>query len=153
MIEIKSAIDKIEEFLRKLKTQKFKTSGKNSKLIKNLKLNFYKELDDDFNTPKAFGAMFEFIKKANQLLEENLISKKEAADIYKFFAEINKIFGIVNFKKITKAIPAQIKKLAKERELARKNQNWQRSDEIRKELEKNGYTVDDTKNGTVIKRF
>jgi len=149
LIEVKGAVDKIEEFLRKLRSANSKS--KNLKLTKNLKENFYKELEDDFNTPKAFAVLFDFIKKANSLLDKNSISKKEAETTYKFFQEINKIFGIINFKKITKGIPSEIKKLAKEREIARKNKDWQKADELRKEIEKQGFLVQDSENGPVIK--
>jgi cysteinyl-tRNA synthetase len=155
MIEVKSAVGKIEEFLHKLNEQGKKTKAKsaNTKLIKKFKENFYKELDDDFNTPKAFAVMFDFMKNANQLLEQDLISKKEAVEIYKFFEEINKIFGIINFKKVTATIPSSIKKLAQEREKYRKQQNWQKSDELRHEIEKQGFTVQDSDIGPVLKRI
>ena len=104
LIEVKASVGKIEDFLRKLKyikpknKEKIKTS--NSKFIKNFEKSFYTELSDNFNTPKAFAMMFEFIKNINIFLEKNQISKKEATDIYKTFKNINKIFGILNFKKI-----------------------------------------------------
>jgi len=152
MIEIKSAIEKIEEFLRKIKSTKTIKPSKEAGLeIKNLKINFYKELEDDFNTPKAFAVMFDFINKANIFLESDLISKKQASEIYKLFQEIDKIFGIINFQKVNKAIPAEIKKLAKERETHRKNKEWQKADEVRMKIEKQGFTVEDTKNGPTIK--
>jgi cysteinyl-tRNA synthetase len=161
LIEIRGAIDKIEEFLRKIKSvppkrDPAKGGIKNYKEadseIKKFKTNFYKELDDDFNTPKAFAVMFEFINKANILLDKDLLSKKQAFEIYKFFEEINKIFGIINFQKVNKAIPAEIKKLVKERETHRKNKEWQKSDQARLEIEKLGYTVEDTAgHGTIIK--
>jgi cysteinyl-tRNA synthetase len=152
MIEVKSAVEKIEEFLRKLKAVKNPKSDKRlDGEIKIFKKKFYAELDEDFNTPKAFAVMFEFIKRGNELLEQNLISKKQAGDIYKFFQEMDKIFGIINFQKVNKAIPAGIKKLAEERELHRKNKEWQKADEARLAIEKQGFTVDDTKDGPVIK--
>ncbi|MEK7658579.1 MAG: cysteine--tRNA ligase [Patescibacteria group bacterium] len=159
MIEVKSTIGKIEEFIRKLQipNSKSQTNPKskisNSKLIKDFKINFYKELDDDFNTPKAFAVMFEFINKINKLLDNNLISQKEANEIYKFFEEINQIFGILDFKKINKGIPAKIKKLAQLREKYRKEQNWEKADEMRKEIGKQGFLVEDTKDGTAIKQI
>ena len=152
MIEVKSAVDKIEEFLRKLKYVKAVKSDKTLKIeIKKLETNFYNELDDDFNTPKAFAVMFEFINKANILLETNLISRADAKKIYQFFQEINKIFGIINFKKVNRTIPAEIKKLAKQREEYRKNKEWQKADEVRLEIEKKGFYVQDSENGSVIK--
>ena len=155
MIEVKSAVEKIEEFLRKLKNlkSKVKSATKNEKLIKDFKINFHKELNDDFNTPKAFAVMFDFIKKTNDLLEKDSISKKQATEIYKFFQEINKVFGIINFEKVNKAIPAEIKKLVKERELHRKNKEWQKADEARQQIERQGFTVEDTKDGPAIKNI
>ncbi|MGD0577232.1 MAG: DALR domain-containing protein, partial [Candidatus Staskawiczbacteria bacterium] len=152
MIEVKSAVEKIEEFLRKLKMVKITKSAKEvSALIKNFKEDFYKELDDDFNTPKAFAVMFEFIRKANELLEKNLISKSGAKRIYGFFEEIDGIFGIINFKKVNRTIPVEIKKLAKARENFRKKQEWQKADEVRAEIERKGFVVQDSDSGSVIK--
>jgi cysteinyl-tRNA synthetase len=156
MIEVKATIEKIEDFLRKVKSAKGKNSTKDKKaeikkLIENAKTNFYKELNDDFNTPKAFAVIFEFVKEANKLLEEEAVSGKEAGLINKFFEEINNIFEIIDFKNIKKAIPSSIKKLVKQREDCRKNQDWQKSDEIRAEIERQGYRIEDTKDGTIIK--
>ncbi len=152
MIEVKSAVEKVEEFLRKIKALKSIKSSKEVKIIiKNLKENFYKELADDFNTPKAFAVMFDFINKTNELLGKNIVSKKHASEIYKIFQEINKIFGFINFEKVNKTIPAEIKKLVKTRENYRKDKNWQKSDELRREIESKGFLVEDTDNGVVIK--
>jgi cysteinyl-tRNA synthetase len=41
--------------------------------------------------------------------------------------------------------------LVKEREKARKNQDWQKSDTLRNEIEKHGYSVEDTKTGPIVK--
>lgn len=151
MIEVKGAVSKIEDFLRRLKDLKTKVVAKNSKIIKQFQKDFYKELDDDFNTPKAFALMFEFIKTANQLLDEDKLSKKESTEICKFFEKINKVFGVLDLKKITKPIPAEIKKLVKQREVARKNQEWTKSDELRNEIMKKGFLVEDTKDGSIVK--
>ena len=64
---------------------------------------------------------------------------------------MDKIFGIIDFKKVNRTIPAEIKKLAKEREAARLNKEWQKSDELRSQIERQGFSVEDTKDGPVIK--
>ena len=153
LIEVRSAVAKIEEFVRRVKALKSdcKNTVQNAKFIKDFKLNFYNELDDDFNTPKAFAVMFDFIKKANELLDKNSVSKKEAGEIYKFFQEMNEIFGIIDFKKVNRTIPAEIKTLVKTREQHRKNKEWQKSDELRATIESKGYSVEDTDNGPVVK--
>jgi cysteinyl-tRNA synthetase len=154
MIEVKSAVEKIEEFLRRMRSQKEKTGSKEiSSCFKTFKNDFHNQLDDDFNTPQAFAAMFDFIKKTNQFLDTTSISKKQAGEIYKFFQEINSIFGIINFKKVNITIPAEIKKLAETRETHRENKEWQKADEVRLQIEKGGFTVEDTKDGPAIKRI
>lgn len=66
---------------------------------------------------------------------------------------MNKIFGIIDFKKVNKIIPTEIKKLAKLREEYRKNKEWQKADETRMQIEKKGFTVQDSENGPVIKNI
>ena len=153
MIEVRTSLEKIEEFLRKLKARSGKQKGKNNqlKLVKKLKADFYSQLDDDFNTPKAFAVLFNFIKKENSYLDKNLISEKDAKEIYNFFEEINDIFGIIDFKKVNRAIPAKIKQLVLAREKYRKNQEWQKADQMRQKIEKQGFTIEDTKDGPVAK--
>ncbi|MDO8530147.1 MAG: cysteine--tRNA ligase [bacterium] len=156
MIEVTSALEKIEEFLRKVKSIKGK--GKSPSEIKNIikkaREDFYTELDDDFNTPKAFAILFEFIKEVNKLLDANLVGKKEASQIYALFKEIDKIFGIIDFKKLKHStVPTEVKKLVALRERHRKSSEWQKADEVRKEIEKYGFSVDDTKDGTVVKKI
>jgi len=155
MIEVKMALEKIEEFIRKLKT--IKLSVKSPAVIKSIKTakeDFYRELADDFNTPRAFAVVFELIKETNKLLDKNEVDKKSATEMYKFFEELNKIFGIIDFKKLKISnVPKEVVELAKTREQYRKSQNWQKSDELRAEIAKYGYAVDDTKDGTVLKKI
>jgi cysteinyl-tRNA synthetase len=155
IIEAKMALEKIEELLRKLKMVTSKVKGVGAtKLLKTAKTDFYKNLADDFNTPKAFAILFEFIKETNKLLDENLVGKKDARQIFEFFEEINTIFDVIDFKKLAKSnVPNEVKELVKVRENYRKNAEWQKADEIRTEIEKYGFLVDDTKDGTVLKKI
>ncbi len=156
MIEVKASLEKIEELLRKLKTVKSKVKGSKATkaLLGKAKEDFYESLADDFNTPKAFAVIFEFIKEINKLLDENLVGKKDADQMYKFFVEINTIFGIINFQKLKKSnVPNEVQELLKTREAYRKAQDWQKADELRMEIEKYGFTVDDTAGGTILKKI
>jgi len=158
MIEVKMSLEKIEEFLRKLKALKKKSSVKNNpsvkKLLKKTTEDFYKSLADDFNTPKAFAAVFDLIKEVNKFLDQHLVSSKDADQIYEFFQNINDIFDIIDFKKLTQSnVPDEVLSLVKLREHYRKISEWQKADQTREEIEKYGFTVDDTKDGTVIKKI
>lgn len=167
ILQAKSALKKIEEFIKKIKYQKgtspasgrtkIKTTNQKSKMIKSIlkksREDFYKNLADDFNTPKAFATVFDLIKRVNKFLDKNLMSRKDADEIYNFFEEINKIFGIVDFKKLKKqAVPNEVKKLLKERENYRKGGAWNKADQIKKDIESHGYLIEDTKEGPVLKK-
>ncbi len=156
LIEAKLSLEKIEEFLRKLALVKKSTDGtgsKTKKLLSEVKEKFYKQLDDDFNTPKAFAVLFEFMKEINKLLDEGTVGKKDAHHLYKFFEEINTIFDIIDFKKLKRSnVPQEVKELVKIRENYRKSLEWQKADETRKEIEKYGFLVDDTPDGPIIKK-
>lgn len=49
-------------------------------------------------------------------------------------------------------IPEEILKLVEERNIARKEKNWEESDRIRDLLQEKGYVVKDTKDGTKISK-
>jgi len=170
MIEVKSALEKIEEFLRKIRSTKSQihrrgefakritprvstNKSKIQNLLKNARHDFYKDLNDDFNTPKSFAVIFDLIKEVNKAADQGLLGKKEADEIYKFFIEINAIFDIIDFKKLKQStIPSEIKQLIDQREHYRKSSEWQKADEMRQEIEKYGFTIEDTKEGPLLKK-
>lgn len=153
MMGVASGLEKMEEFLRKVKSYKVSKVHKVINLKKYTEL-FWGSLADDFNTPKAFAVLFNMIKEINKALDAGILGKKDATQIYAFFKEVNKIFNIFDFPKLGKTtIPDEVKKLVKLREGFRKAKEWQKSDETRQEIEKYGYTVQDTPEGTVVKKL
>jgi len=153
--ESKTNLEKLEEFLKRLKLIKRKTAKSNKKIIKNFEEKFLKALEDDFNTAKAKGLLFDFVAKTNKMIDKNQISKDEAKEIYNFFKKQNEIFLFLDFKKIEKKerIPKEIKKLVELREKYRAQKNWQKADQLRQKLLTLGYQIEDTKQGPKIKRF
>jgi cysteinyl-tRNA synthetase len=161
MIEVKSSLERIEEFLRRVRNinsfhNKLKTTNlkKIKKIILFSREEFYKNLSNNFNTPKAFAAIFYLIKEINKFLDVNAISEKQSDEIYNFFQEINKIFGIIDFKNLKQSnVPKEIKDLLWKRENLRKSGDWESADKLRIEIEKYGYIIDDTKEGPLLRRF
>jgi cysteinyl-tRNA synthetase len=98
-------------------------------------------MDDDFNTPRAFGAIFNFVKEINT---------KGAIPPQTFFATISELFGIIPT--TTNEIPGDIQKLVDERQTAREQKDFTTSDSIRDRLAEHGYTVDDTPYGPLLKK-
>jgi cysteinyl-tRNA synthetase len=107
------------------------------------KKKFEKAMDDDLNTPKAIAILWELIK-------DDLIKSKDKKATLLYF---DKVFGLglENIKE--DIIPEEIKNLSKKRDLARQNKDWQRSDEIRKEIRTLGYEIKDAENGPKITKL
>ena len=146
-------LKKLEEFLRKLKDTKGKPRKDNKDLMENFEKKFFEVLEDDFNTPKAKGLIFDFISEINKKIDKNQVSQNEAREIYNFFKKINEIFNILDFKKIEgkETLPKEIKKLVKLREKYRLQKSWRKADEIRKKILQLGYKIEDTAHGPKIK--
>ena len=106
-------------------------------------------MDDDLNTADALGAVFEIVKDANISITEK--SSKEAAKAaLKSLTAVCSVLGFLT--KNDDEIPAEITGMLKEREEARKNRDWKRSDELRDALKDAGYIVEDTKNGQKVRK-
>lgn len=101
---------------------------------------FMKAVQQDFDTPKAVSLMFEVLG------DGNLSADNKKATILNFDEVLG--FGFANMK--AEPIPEEMLALANEREQARKDKNFARSDELRDEIEAAGYTVKDTPEGPVI---
>jgi cysteinyl-tRNA synthetase len=155
IIQIKKELEKIDEFINKLKLQitNYKLQTNSKFQISKFQKQFEVAMDDDFNTPKAMAVLFDLINKGNSLIAKNLLSKTDAKSILGFLKKIDKIFGFIFWKKDKEKIPSPVLELAKKRKESRKKRDWQRSDYLREEIKKLGYSVEDTKKGFKIKEI
>lgn len=121
--------------------QKFyEIKGSSKKINKKYQKEFNQLISDDLNIPKALALMW------------NLIKDKKAEDKKGTLLEFDKIFGL-NLKEIKPVkIPKEIRELVKEREKQRKDKNWKEADKTREKINKLGYTIEDTKEGSIIKK-
>jgi len=63
---------------------------------------------------------------------------------------MSQVNDILNIVPASTKIPEIVKDLALQREAARKSEDFTRSDELRKQIKENGYTVEDTPSGPRI---
>jgi cysteinyl-tRNA synthetase len=143
LAQAKSNLDRITDFILNLKNIKTGDEEKNIDL-KKYRENFEKAMNDDFNTPIALSVVYDLITETNKLLQNNKLGTEEAKNILVFWEKINKVFGLV-IPESAIEIPNNIKKLAEERKIARQTKDFQNSDDLRKEIEKLGYIVEDLK--------
>ncbi|MFH1462324.1 MAG: cysteine--tRNA ligase [bacterium] len=154
--QTKKELEKIDEFTEKLTAKSSDRSDLMSKdILKKYEEEFKKAMEDDFNTPKAVAAIFSLISQGNGLLSKAGLSLKEAKDILSFLKEIDKIFGFIFGKeaKQKQEIPQPVLNLVRHREDYRKQGKWKEADQLRQEIKKMGFQVEDTAKGPKIKKI
>jgi cysteinyl-tRNA synthetase len=85
-------------------------------------------------------------------MDQNKMTKGQAKEILDFLKQIDEYFGFIFWGREKQQIPAEIKKLAEQREQYRKDQNWAKADEARKQIESLGWMLDDTPSGPKLKK-
>ncbi len=110
------------------------------KVAEEYSAKFKEYLEDDLDTPKALTVLWDVLKN------ENISNADKKATVLDFDKVLG--LGFENAKKeldekIQEIIPEEIIKLAEERELARKNKDFPKSDDLRKELIDLGYEIKD----------
>jgi len=125
------------------------STSQNMKEIEEVRNNFIKVMDDDFNTPQALASIFELVTLANKNIADlDFISDAESS-----LRELLGILGI--FLKVDKIVTIsddEIKSKILEREKARKEKNYALADQIRKTLESVGVILEDEKGHTTWRR-
>ena len=110
--------------------------GENKKYLK----EFEKSINDDLNIPEGLQVLWK------------LVRDEKAKGKIKTIGKIDEVLGLGLLEERSVKIPSEIKKLVKERELARKNKDWAKSDELRDKIKGEGYIIDDAKEGAKIKK-
>ena len=139
-----SAYDKLVEFVRgtRLKAtdgRRTELSAEKLKKLEGLKSRFIDAANDDMNTAQAIAVVWELIKsnipdydKLDQLLD------------------FDEILGLCLANVGQVVIPDEVKKLGLERVALRRVGKFVAADEMRMQIERLGYTIKDTANGTVF---
>lgn len=114
--------------------------------LEKYKDKFIAAMDDDLNTADAISAVFELIKDVNTETKDGA-SKEFAERCLSLIDELTGVLGLLQDKEEENAIDPEILALVEERQLARKEKNFARADEIRDILKAKGLAVEDTANG------
>ena len=149
IIQAERELNRIDEFIKRI--NEFKAQIKPA-VLKIPEKEFDQAMADDFNTPRAVAAIFEMIKNAHSLMDQNLLTKKDKEAALSFLKKADRIFNVI-FQKSKNIIPKEISILAKQREKARQEKNWDKADEIRKKINELGWQIEDTSSGFKIKKL
>jgi cysteinyl-tRNA synthetase len=120
---------------------------------------FRKEMDDDFNTPKALALLFDEVRSLNRVLDE-----KNHGDVGVRTAALKMMCEVLGLLQDSPEVffrrkknrwlrreglsAEQIERWIMERNQARKERKWEEADRIRQNLMEKGILVEDTPGGT-----
>jgi cysteinyl-tRNA synthetase len=121
---------------------------------------FIEAMDDDFNTARGLGVLFELANAINQAGDAGVSIGKAQGTLTSLAREvlglklppILKATFTASTRRIVlnEAIDSRVNCLVEERLNCREEKKWQRADEIRKKLAELGVILEDTKTGTDV---
>jgi cysteinyl-tRNA synthetase len=117
--------------------------GSMGQVHKEYQAKFKEYMEDDLDTPRALSLLWDVFG------DKNISGADKRATILDF----DKVLGLGFAKLKEEKIPEKIKKLAEEREQARQNKNFKKSDELREKVNSLGYEIKDTNEGQKISKI
>ena len=138
MDSAKTALKRLREGYLKHKEGNFAVPAEE---IQEYKEKFIEAINDDLNMPIAMSIVWDIVKNPNK-----------SRDYAELLNDFDKVLGfdLESYEKQETSLPDEIQKLVEERNKARSDKNWAESDRIRDILVEKGYTVKDSKEGTIV---
>lgn len=124
---------------------------KQNPLLLEVRENFVRAMEADFNTPDAITALFELSKLSNVNITEESESR-DIADYLQLFDEMAEVLGL-NFKQEKLLLEEEILAQIEARQNARKAKDFALADKIRNQLLEQGIVLEDTRDGVKYRRM
>ncbi len=142
-----------ERLVRKITDCKLQITNKNAK-IQISKHSYVQQfigfMQNDLQTPEALAVFWQVVKD----------DKLSDVEKYQLLLEFDQVLGlglneaqgsqVVDHTLDIKDLPKNIQDLVAQREQARNNKDWKKSDKLRDEIQKQGYKVVDTEDGMEV---
>lgn len=119
--------------------------------VKKARGEFIRAMDDDFNTADGIAAVFELVRAINTALADPETTKGDIKTYSDEFSALTNVLGLL-YNNGEDEIPAEVTALAEQRAEARKAKNFALADELRDKITAMGYIVEETRQGTVIRK-
>jgi cysteinyl-tRNA synthetase len=112
---------------------------------------FEAALDDDLNISAALGAIFELVRTVNRAIDQQQLSTADAQQVIAQMRRFDTVLGLLE--PDDEPVDSRAEALLWERQEARQRRDFARADAIRDELSQMGYTVEDSPQGSRLKRL
>jgi len=148
-----STVERLRNF-RRLVTDARTAKGPDpevAEMINRSLSEFEAAMDDDLNTSAALAAIHNMVREINTVLAAEELRTDDRDAVLDAIARFESVLGIFGEEE-SDALDADIEALVEERQEARRQRNFARSDEIRDLLALKGIVLEDTKDGVRWKR-
>jgi cysteinyl-tRNA synthetase len=178
-----NSVERLRNFKRRLETSQF-PAGSNpaiAELAENASTEMRAAMDDDLNTARALGAVFDLVRDANAAADNGQVHQDNVPKLQQVLNQFEEIFAVLKdddaakvrvtvewakadgkadkisaaAEELAKAASLSdddVEKLVAEHSQARKTRDFARSDAIRNQLAENGIILENTKEGVRWKR-
>ena len=148
-----NTIERLRDFRKRLNEAKLIRDA--NETIQNVAESALREfeaaMDDNLNTSVALAALHNLVREINTALAEDALREEDRNKVLETIEKIDSVLNIFGEEK-AEMLDAEIESLIEERQEARRNRNFARSDEIRDLLAGKGIVLEDTKDGVRWKR-
>jgi cysteinyl-tRNA synthetase len=178
-----NSVERLRNFKRRLETSQFPASSNPAiaELAENASTEMRAAMDDDLNTARALGAVFDLVRDANAAADNGQVHQDNVPNLQQVLNQFEEIFAILKdddaakvrvtvewakadgkadkisaaaaeLAKAASLSDDDVEKLVAEHSQARKTRDFARSDAIRNQLAENGIILENTKEGVRWKR-
>jgi len=144
----KNAVDRLTNFMYRLMDADGKGCREKVKTLQtDVQRRIEGAIDDDLNISVALAALFDFVREVHKLLDDDMLSKEEAEEIYELIMKFDRVLGVIGEVRKEEKLSREAEELVQKREEARKAMNWETADRIREKLRAMGVIIEDTPQG------
>ncbi len=152
ILQSSATLDNLNHFINRCQqiTKEHSDIHEQVQLILNKGLKGFEDsMDDDLNISSGLGSIFEAVNELNKIFDQ--LGKGDGHSIIDFLKQIDQVLGVLNFNQTI--LEEDIKKYIDERNVARKEKDFKKADQIRDYLKDMGILLEDTKEGVVWKKI
>ncbi len=126
-------------------------SGDVAPLLHQTQERFAALLDDDLNISGALGVVFTMVRDVNRAMTQQQLSATAAQQVSALMQRFDTVLGLLE--PAAQEDDKQAEALLQQRQEARQQRDFARADTLREQLGELGYTVEDTPQGSRLKRL
>ena len=137
------ALKKLQEQVQVLRNQTRRQTLSEDKLkqVDEYRSQFKNSLENDLQTPQAVATVW-------SMLKSNIPSEDKLDLLYEF----DEVLGLQLRNVSEEIVPQEVQDKVTQREKAKQDKDFAKSDELRKQIDSMGYLVEDGKEGTKVKK-